>query len=362
MLQDIVSKRSRPVAIWLLVGVFMIIVQIILGGITRLTDSGLSITEWQPLLGAVPPTSDAQWTEAFEKYKGIAQFKHLHSYFTLEDFKSIFFWEWMHRVWGRLIGIVFIIPFIIFLLQKRFTKDMITPMIILFLLGGLQGAIGWIMVQSGLNDEHLYVSHIRLAIHFITALGLLVYTWWFALRLLVKDHQAVFNSASKNLLGWIIGILVVQLLYGAFMAGLKGALAAPTWPDINGSYLPTNMTAHQGKEGTFLSAMVNNPVTIHFIHRNLAYLLTILIVVWTIKATKEKTIALFNRIKWMPLALVITQVVLGVATVLTSIKKVPQKWGVFEWNAQLHQIVAMLLLLSLISCLFLHSPKRSAAM
>ena len=116
------------------------------------------------------------------------------------------------------------------------------------------------------------------------------------------------------------------------------------------------------EDGTFLSAMVNNPVTIHFIHRNLAYLLTILIVVWTIKATKEKTIALFNRIKWMPLALVITQVVLGVATVLTSIKKVPQKWGVFEGNAQLHQIVAMLLLLSLISCLFLHSTKRSAAM
>jgi heme a synthase len=358
MLEGVVSKRSRPVAIWLLIGVFMIIVQIILGGITRLTDSGLSITEWQPLLGTIPPTSEAAWNEAFEKYKHIAQYKHLHSHFTLEDFKSIFFWEWMHRVWGRLIGVVFIIPFFIFLIQKRFTKEMITPMIILFLLGGLQGAIGWIMVQSGLNDENLYVSHIRLAVHFIAALGLLVYTMWFALRLLVKDSQKLFNSSSRKLLAWIIGLLVIQLIYGAFMAGLRGALAAPTWPDINGSYLPSGMTSYQGKEGTFSSALVNNPITIHFIHRNLAYLLTVLIIAWTIISAKEKRSALFNRLKWTPLLLVLIQVALGVATVLTSIKKLPQKWGVFEWNAQLHQFTAMLLLLSLISVLFLHSPKR----
>jgi len=361
MLEGIVSKRSRPVAIWLLVGVFMIIIQIILGGITRLTDSGLSITEWQPLLGAVPPTTDAAWNEAFEKYKQIAQYKHLHSYFTLDDFKSIFFWEWFHRVWGRLIGVVFIIPFIIFLIQKRFTKEMITPMIILFLLGGLQGAIGWIMVKSGLNDENLYVSHIRLAIHFMAAMGLLVYTHWFALRLLVKDEQKIALPSSKNFLGWIIGLLVIQLIYGAFMAGLKGALAAPTWPDINGSYVPVGITSYQGKEGTFLSALVNNPITIHFIHRNLAYLLAILIFVWSVKASKEKGSSLFNRLKWTPAVLVLIQVVLGIATVLTSVKKVPQKWGVFEWNAQLHQFVAMLLLLSLITVFFLHSSKRRAA-
>jgi heme a synthase len=361
MFKENVSKRSRPVAIWLLVGVVMIIVQIILGGITRLTDSGLSITEWKPLLGAVPPGSEAEWNKAFESYKQIAQFKHLHSYFTLDDFKSIFFWEWFHRVWGRLIGIVFLVPFIIFLLQKRFTRDMVMPMVILFLLGGLQGAIGWIMVQSGLNDENLYVSHIRLAIHFIAALGLLVYTFWFAMRLLVNTRQQVFNPSSKKLLGWIIGLLVVQLVYGAFMAGLKGALAAPTWPDINGSYLPAGITSFQGKEGTFFSALVNNPVTIHFIHRNLAYLLTVMVIGWTIKVARERQGAVFNAVKWTPLLLVIIQVTLGVMTVLTSIQKVPQQWGVFEWNAQLHQVVAMLLLLSLTAALFLHRREGSAA-
>jgi cytochrome c oxidase assembly protein subunit 15 len=354
------NRRSRPVAIWLLAGVFMIIVQIILGGITRLTDSGLSITEWQPILGTIPPMNETEWNKAFENYKQIAQYKHLHSYFTLENFKSIFFWEWFHRVWGRLIGVVFFIPFVIFLMQKRFSREMVVPMVILFLLGGLQGLIGWIMVKSGLNDESLYVSHIRLAIHFITALGLLAYTFWFALRLLVPKEQTITAPGSRKLLLWSIGLLTVQLVYGAFMAGLKAATAAPTWPSINGSYLPGGITSFQGKEGTFLSALVNNPVTIHFIHRNLAYLLTILIAIWTIKMAKEHGSRLFNRAKWLPLVMVVLQVALGVAAVLTSLDKVQRQWGIFEWNAQLHQAVAMLLLLSLVYVLFLHKNQKAA--
>jgi cytochrome c oxidase assembly protein subunit 15 len=357
----VINSRSKPVAVWLLVGVFMIVVQIILGGITRLTDSGLSITEWKPLLGAVPPTSEADWNRAFEGYKQIAQFKQLHSYFTLEDFKSIFFWEWLHRAWGRLISVVFAVPFIVFLIQKRFSKDMIIPMVILFLLGGLQGAIGWIMVQSGLNDQDLYVSHIRLAIHFLTALVLLVYCLWLAMQLLVAKQQRIVNRGSKKLLEWIIGLLVVQLAYGAFMAGLKGALYAPTWPSINGAYFPPNLTTHQGKEMGFFAALVNNPIAIHVVHRNLAYILTAFIVVWTFKAGSEKRAALFQKWRWLPLTLVLIQVALGVFTVLTSIKKVPQRWGVFEWNAQAHQFVAMLLLLSLFSILFLHTRQKGAA-
>lgn len=361
MFKEVVSKRSRPVAVWLLAGVFMIVVQIVLGGITRLTDSGLSITEWKPILGAVPPTDEAKWKEAFDHYKQIAQFKHLHSYFTLDDFKSIFFWEWLHRLWGRLIGLVFAVPFIVFLLQKRFTGEMIIPMVVLFLLGGLQGAIGWLMVQSGLNDEDLYVSHIRLAVHFMAALVLLIYTFWFALRLLVNERQKFYAPSSNNLLVWIIGLLMVQLVYGAFMAGLKAALAAPTWPDINGTYLPASLTLYQGKEMSFSSALVSNPIAVHFIHRNLAYLLSLLIIVWTVSAAKEKRGVLFNRIKWLPALLVLVQVALGIAAVLTSTAKVPQKWGVFEWAAQLHQITAMTLLLSLISVLFLHTKNKSAA-
>jgi heme a synthase len=358
-MEETAVNRSRPVAIWLLVGVVMIIVQIILGGITRLTDSGLSITEWKPILGTIPPLNEKQWNEAFNHYKEIAQFKHLHSYFTLGDFKSIFFWEWMHRLWGRLIGVVFLIPFIVFIIQKRFSKDMIRPMVILFLLGGLQGLIGWVMVMSGLNDENLYVSHIRLAIHFIAALVLLVYAFWFALQLLVKQGQTVFSPELRKLIVNIIGLLVLQLIYGAFMAGLKGATYAPTWPDINGNYFPPNMSSYGGRSFSFFSSIINNPITIHFIHRNLAYLICILIIIWTVKAVKEKTSTVFNAIKWLPLIFVLVQVVLGIVTVLTSPKKIPQHWGIFEWNAQLHQFVALLLLLSLVMAYYLLKPKEN---
>jgi heme a synthase len=358
MQTDLERRRKKPIAIWLLAGVFMIIVQVILGGITRLTDSGLSITEWKPILGAIPPLNEKAWTEAFNHYKQIAQFKHLHSYFTLQDFKSIYSWEWLHREWGRLIGVVFAIPFVIFIIQKRFSKDMIRPMIILFILGGLQGLIGWIMVQSGLNEENLYVSHIRLAIHFIMALGLLVYTYWFALLLLVKSKQLFVWKSSKNMLLWIIGLLVVQLVYGAFMAGLKAAVYAPTWPSINGEYIPSHVGTAAGRTGSFWYSLVSDPITVQFIHRNLAYLLVILVLVWTFSAIKERTYKLFNTTKWLPVIAVLAQVILGILTVIKSPYKLPQHWGIFEWYAQLHQFVAILLLLSLIMNVFLVRSKQ----
>ena len=346
-------RSSRPVAIWLLVGVGMIIVQIILGGITRLTGSGLSITEWKPILGFIPPLSEAAWQTAFSKYQEIAQFKKLNSHFTLSDFQFIYFWEWFHRVWGRLLGVVFFIPFLIFWKQGRFKKDMVKPLIVLFVLGGLQGLIGWIMVKSGLNDENLYVSHFRLAIHFMAAMVLLVYTFWFALKLLVPAKALVINVNLKNFTLAIIALLALQLVYGAFMAGLKAGVFAPTWPDINGQAIPSNMTSLGERNWSPVSALGNHPIAIHFVHRNLAYLLTALVILWTVKAAKIKSSGLFNQVKFLPLILVFVQVGLGIMSVLTSYKAVAQGWGVFEWNAQLHQIVAMLLLLSLFMVLFL---------
>lgn len=348
-----VKSSSRPVAIWLLTGVVLIIVQIVLGGVTRLTGSGLSITEWKPILGTIPPLTEGDWQAAFSKYKEIAQFKHLNFDFTLSDFKGIYFWEWLHRLWGRLIGVVFLIPFLIFLVQRRFRADMVQPLLILFLLGGLQGLVGWIMVKSGLNDENLYVSHIRLAIHFMLALGLLVYTFWFALKLLVPQKSIVPHGFLKKFALVILALLLIQLTYGAFMAGLKAATAAPTWPDINGSYIPDNLTTYQGRSLSAGSAVVNHPIAVHFIHRNLAYLITVLILFWTMAAFRERRSRLFNKTKWWPLLLVSVQVLLGIMAVLKSYKAVPQGWGVFEWVAEAHQVVAILLLLSLVSVLYL---------
>lgn len=150
-----IQKNNRQIATWLLIGVGMLIIQVLLGGITRLTESGLSITEWKPITGALPPLSEATWQQEFEKYRHTDQFKYVHQYFSLKEFKFIFFWEWFHRFWARMMGVVFAIGFIYFLAKKKMNKTMITPMVVLFFLGGIQGAIGWIMVASGLVPKNI---------------------------------------------------------------------------------------------------------------------------------------------------------------------------------------------------------------
>ncbi|RAI98737.1 cytochrome c oxidase assembly protein subunit 15 [Chitinophaga skermanii] len=342
-------KQNRPVVIWLFVGVAMIIVQVLLGGITRLTGSGLSITEWKLVLGALPPMNEADWQAAFDKYKEIGQFKYINNHFTLQDFKGIYFWEWLHRNWGRLIGIVFFVPFTYFVVTKRFKKDMINPMIGLFLLGGLQGAIGWIMVKSGINDEDLYVSHIRLAIHFIAALSCLVYTMWFALKLSTPAIQIQFAPNLKKLANWILAILTVQLAYGAFMAGLHAALAATTWPDINGQIVPTGMFT----QGGFLEDITHNMISIQFIHRGLAYILTVLIIIWWVKAGKIAPGSTLHKMRSLTIAMVLLQVLLGVLTLLNSKVKIPLSY------ALAHQFVGMLLLMVMVWARFLVNKKTA---
>ncbi len=350
--EQLTQRSSRPVAIWLLIGVAMIIIQVLLGGITRLTGSGLSITEWKPIMGALPPMNEQDWMAAFEKYQQIAQYKYINSHFSLGDFKFIFFWEWFHRLWARLIGVVFAIPFIIFFIQKRFSKDMIRPLLILFLLGALQGLVGWIMVQSGLEDsELLYVSHYRLAIHFMLALVLLCYVLWFALKLLVPERMLVVNRSLHSFTVWIIVLLTMQLIYGAFMAGLKAATTAPTWPTINGLWWPANLHRHGGYEYSGISFLTDHPLMIHFIHRNFAYILTVLIVIWTVKAYKLNGSTLFRRTRIWPIVLVGLQVLLGIFTVLHSF--VPQS---LLWLGVAHQFVAMLLLVALFMALYIIRP------
>ena len=261
------ERQKKIIANWLLTGIGMLVVQVLLGGITRLTGSGLSITEWDPLMGALPPLNETQWQHAFEGYKKIAQFKYLNYAFSLSDFKFIFFWEWFHRLWARFMGMVFVVPFIYFWIKGYFKKWMITPLIMLFVLGGMQGLIGWLMVKSGLNEENLYVSHYRLAIHFMAAMLLIVYTLVFALSLIVQKEQRIQNSPLRKFAVGITLVLLVQLVYGCFMAGLKAASAAPTWPLINGSLIPD----HLFKDG-FFESILHNTITIHLFTAHLLML------------------------------------------------------------------------------------------
>jgi cytochrome c oxidase assembly protein subunit 15 len=340
----------RPVAIWLLTGVAMVIVQIALGGITRLTGSGLSITEWNVVTGALPPLNAADWAAEFAKYQQTPQFRLLNFDLTLQEFKYIFFWEWFHRFWARLIGVVFIIPFVYFLWARQFKASMVRPLLILFLLGALQGAVGWIMVASGLTGDAIYVKPTRLALHFVLALGLLSYTFWFALQLLVPADQRVALPAIRKSVIFILSLLILQLAYGAFMAGHKAATAAPSWPDINGQIVPDLLSRADG-----ILFWIENKIAIHFVHRGLAYILVIAVVLQTIQLHRPHGSRLLQKASWFPIALVLLQVLLGILSVLYSTSIIPGQWGAFEWLAQLHQLVAMLLLLSLVMLLYLTS-------
>ncbi len=348
------SSSPRPVANWIIIGVIMLLIQVILGGITRLTGSGLSITEWNVITGTLPPFSEQKWLQEFDNYKQTPQYQLLNTDFTLSDFKFIFFWEWLHRFWARLIGVVFIVGFVYLVSKKHLKKSMERPLLILFLLGALQGAIGWIMVASGLTGDAVYVKPTRLALHFTFALVLICYAFWFALQLMIPATQKVVASPIKKWTWILLCLLTLQLVYGALMAGHKAATAAPSWPDINGMMIPDSLLS----ERPLLLNFIENKITIHFIHRCLAYLLFAATIFFTIRLYRLPRISrALRKARWIPISLICLQLVLGIATVLTSPGIVPNQWGVFEWMAQLHQLVAMVFLLSLITILYLTSTK-----
>jgi len=343
------ERSSKQVANWLLIGVGMIVVQVLLGGITRLTESGLSITEWKPITGALPPLNEAAWQAEFDRYKVTDQFKYVHQNFSLSDFKFIFFWEWFHRVWARLMGMVFLVGFIYFIATKKFKKPMILPLILLFLLGALQGAIGWIMVKSGLLPEKYFVGHIQLTTHFIAAMGLLCYTLWFALRLKVKQQQIMINASLQKMLLSILIILIFQLVYGGFMAGTKAAVVAPTWPDINGQFIPAGIN----ELTPAVKNLFYNPLAIHFVHRGLAYLLFVLVLLWWVKAKVIQDNKLFNKLRVWFVLLIAVQVVLGILTVLNA----TYANRLISLGVS-HQFAAMLLLMVITTLLFIVRKKQ----
>ena len=344
------QRSQQQIATWLLIGVVMIIIQVLLGGITRLTESGLSITEWKPITGTLPPMNNAAWQTEFDKYKVTDQFKYVHQDFGLSQFKYIFFWEWFHRTWAKLMGLVFLFGFIYFIVKGKFNQGMIKPMIILFILGALQGYIGWIMVKSGLVPEKYFVGHVELTTHFIAALGLLCYTLWFALSLLIKEQQIVINTKLKNFLLLILTVFFFQLIYGGFMAGLRAAITAPTWPDINGSIIPATMN----ELSPFSKNLVANPITIHFIHRGLAYLLVLLIGAWWYRSLSIKNKKIFSRLRITVMLLVLLQAVLGILTVMNATAP-----NMLVFFGVAHQFVAMVLLMVIVSLVFIVKRKHA---
>ena len=346
----------KHVALWIYTGVVMLLIQVILGGVTRLTGSGLSITEWNIVTGTLPPLSPGQWLAEFNKYRQTPQYLLLNTDFTLADFKFIFFWEWFHRLWARMIAVVFLIPFIFFLIRRSFRREMIIPLIILFLLGALQGAVGWIMVASGLVGDAVYVRPTRLALHFVFALGLIAYAYWFALQLSVPSTETMRNKSLSRSAIIICFVLFFQLVYGALMAGHKAAASAPTFPRINDNWIPPNMFRYHPA----VINLIENKITIHFVHRGLAWLLLISTLIFSYQAIKATNLtAAFRKTRWIPLALIVLQFVLGIITVLSSTSVIPNQWGLFHWMAELHQVTGMLFLLVVIRLIYITLPGKS---
>jgi len=353
MQKTLLQNSSRAVANWVFIGVIMLFVQVILGGITRLTGSGLSITEWNVATGTIPPMNSQQWITEFDKYKQTPQFRLLHADFNLRDFKFIFFWEWFHRFWARMVGVVFIVGFVYLIWKRKMKQEMIKPLLILFFLGALQGAVGWIMVASGLTGDAIYVNPTKLAVHFVLALGLICYAFWFALQLSVPQKEIMRNDSLRKWSWAIIGILFFQLLFGASMAGHKAAAAAPTWPTINGDWIPGSLF----RQSPLFFNFIDNKIAVHFMHRGLAYLLLMLTLIWSLQAYKIRSVTNYVRkYRWLPMFIIFIQVLLGILAVLSSTKIVANQWGIFEWIAQLHQITGMLFLLCMVYMLYIVRP------
>ena len=324
---------------WLYLGCVMIFIMVMIGGITRLTGSGLSITEWNVIMGTIPPLNEKDWSEAFEKYKNFPQFKLVNQEMNMGEFKEIFFWEYFHRLWGRLIGIAFLIPFIYFLVKKKFKPEMSKKLIVLFALGALQGVIGWFMVKSGLQDRPS-VSHYRLATHLIMALILYSYLLYLAFGMTRFSHKFQINTHSKSALkisNIIIVIIFFQLFYGALMAGLKAGLNYPTYPTMNGQWIPDELWALEG----FFTNLFSNKATVQFIHRIVPIVLGFSLVALVIHKKKHKKYYYSSTLnKYTAAALIIyaAQFALGIITVINCKGYIPVFWGVA------HQMGALVLL------------------
>ena len=308
-----VLHKKTPIAIsnWLFFVAFLVFIMVVVGGITRLTESGLSITEWKLITGALPPLNEAAWLSEFEKYKQIPEFLEINgpAGMTLVDFKFIYFWEWVHRLLGRLIGLAFALPFAWFALKRSIPEGYHLRLTVLLVLGGMQGVIGWWMVTSGLT-ERTDVSHFRLATHLLMALLILGALTWTALDL--RQLASGQNRKSKvTILGLIVFcVLFIQLLFGAYTAGLNAGYVSSTWPLMNGSFVPSAIDWTSN-----LWAKINNDhLVIHFIHRWWAWLTVIFLVVLARRIrvqSRKASLAIHTAFG--------VQILLGIATVMTSV-------------------------------------------
>lgn len=348
------NKIPRIVGIWLLIGVIMVFMQVVIGGITRLTDSGLSITEWNIIKGTLPPLTDVQWQDAFKKYQDhTEQFEAIHADMSLGEFKVIYFWEYFHRLWARIMGFVFLIPFLIFWRKKWLPKALMRDLGLVVGLAALAAVFGWIMVKSGLDaKEYIWVDAYKLTIHLSIAIALLSVLFWTFLKAI---QPLTFDDHNKRLrkFAWrITFVVVLQLVLGGLMSGMKAGLVAPHFPHMavaqDGTWLWISEVLFEKQQWTWgnLFRYYDNPFApalVQLLHRGTAYILCILIPVFFLTAIRLKAAKPLRIGNYVLLVVLLLQVTLGIFTVMYSGNP-----DVFPTLGVLHQAGGMLLIMSIL--------------
>jgi cytochrome c oxidase assembly protein subunit 15 len=331
------ARDRHSIAAWLLVCCAMVFAMVAIGGITRLTESGLSIVEWQPFAGALPPLSDGEWQRLFDLYRQTPEYREINRGMSLAEFREIFWWEWIHRFWGRLIGLVFLLPLLWFLVRRRIPAGLTPYLAVAFVLGGAQGALGWFMVASGLA-ERTDVSQYRLVAHLLLAFAIYLYLFWLALVCLGPPRGRIAPANRRRLL-WLALPIGLTVAMGAFTAGLNGGFLYNEFPLMGGALLPQDALAI---DPVWIN-LFENPVAAQFAHRWLAVATTIatLLVWWT--AAQRGDDATRGRPLDLLAAIAVVQFALGIATLLTVV-----------WLpvAVLHQAGAVLLVTALVWALY----------
>jgi len=308
---DQTTRNRALVRRWLYLVALMIFAMVVVGGATRLTDSGLSITEWKPIHGAIPPLSDAEWQEEFTKYQEIPEYEQVNKGMTLEEFKFIFWWEWGHRLLGRLIGVVVIVPLVFFWVTGRLEPWLKPRLAGLFVMGGLQGAVGWWMVVSGLA-ERVDVSQYRLSTHLLFACLLFAYTIWLASSLTPSQERPLSRGAARLSAAILLLVTLAQIYLGGLVAGLKAGLIYNTWPLIDGALFPSGLLSQSPAWRNFFE----NHLTVQFVHRMVAYLLVVIALWHAAAMLKVRAGAGFSNRALLLSALVLIQATLGILTLL----------------------------------------------
>jgi cytochrome c oxidase assembly protein subunit 15 len=325
------TPEKRAVRWWLFSIALLIAIMVLVGGATRLTESGLSIVEWKPVTGALPPLTEAQWTQAFDAYKTIPQYRALNAGMTLAAFKTIFWWEWSHRLLGRAIGVVYLLPFLWFLWRGGLSAELKRRLWLIFGLGALQGTVGWWMVASGLS-ERVEVSQYRLATHLVLALLIFAAVVW-TLRRLADGPSMAGSVRLKITSAALVALTFVQLYLGALVAGLRAGLVYNTWPDIDGSFIPSS--ARLWFEEPWWRNLFDNTLTVQFEHRMTAYALLALAAFHAFDAVRSRAgTPAINGALWL-LAAITLQAALGILTLLNQVPLV---------LALMHQAVAIAVL------------------